>query len=109
MQDRQLGRIHFVYGENGGKYPFNHSLYLKGDKARVVIDPACSLEKLTKLKSEGVDAVWLSHWHEDHIRYMNIFEACPLWISERDFPPLRNLDIFLDWYGIEEQGARNYW
>jgi len=40
---------------------------------------------------------------------MNIFEACPLWISERDFPPLRSLDVFLDWYGIDETGARGYW
>ncbi len=109
MQDRQFGRIRFVYGENGGKYPFNHSLYLQGDKASVIIDPACSLEKLTKLRDEGVDGVWLSHWHEDHIRYLNLFENCPLWISERDFPPLTDLDVFLDWYGILEAVPRSYW
>jgi hypothetical protein len=61
MQDRQFGRIRFIYGENSGKYPFNHSLYLKGDKARVIVDPACSLTKLIRLKDEGVDEVWLSH------------------------------------------------
>lgn len=109
MQDRQFGRIRFIRGENGGKYPFSHSLYLQGDRVRVILDPACSLDKLTRLKGEGVDCVWLSHWHEDHIRYMNIFEACPLWISERDFPPLTDLDVFLDWYGIEEAGPRDYW
>ena len=109
MQDRQLGRIHFVCGDNGGKYPFNHSLYLKGDKARVVIDPACSLEKLTKLKSEGVDAVWLSHWHEDHIRYINLFENRPLWMSQRDFLPLTDINIFLDWYDIKTPPERESW
>ena len=109
MQDRQFGRVRLIFGENGGKYPFNHSLYLQGDKERVVIDPASSLEKLTRLKEEGVDGVWLSHWHEDHIRYMNRFDGCSVWISERDFPPLADLKTFLDWYGIEEQGARNYW
>ena len=109
MQDRQLGRIHFVYGENGGKYPFNHSLYLKGDKARVVIDPACSLEKLTKLKSEGVDAVWLSHWHEDHIRYIDLFENRPLWMSQRDFLPLTDINVFLDWYDIKTPPERESW
>lgn len=109
MQDRQFGRIRFVYGENGGKYPFNHSLYLKGDKARVIIDPACSQEKLACLKDEGVDWVWLSHWHEDHIRYLNLFENCPLWMSGRDFPPLMDIRIFLDWYGLESPDQRGYW
>ncbi len=109
MQDRQFGRICFVYGENGGKYPFNHSLYLKGDKASVIIDPACSQEKLARLKDEGVDWVWLSHWHEDHIRYLNLFENCPLWMSGRDFPPLTDIRIFLDWYGLESPDQRGYW
>ncbi len=109
MKDRQFGRIRFISGDNSGKYPFNHSLYLKGDKLRVVLDPACSGEKLARLKDEGVDCVWLSHWHEDHLRYLNLFENCPLWMSERDFPPLTDLNVFLDWYGIQEEGARTYW
>jgi len=109
MKDHQFGRIRFLCGENGGKYPFNHSLYLQGEKSRVVLDPACSLAKLARLKDEGVDCIWLSHWHEDHIRYMNVFETCPLWMSERDFPPLTDLDVFIDWYGIEETGSRAYW
>ena len=109
MKDRQFGRVRFIRGENGGKYPFSHSLYLQGDRERVVIDPASSLEKLTRLKEEGVDGVWLSHWHEDHIRYMNLFEGCPVWVSERDFPPFTDLETFLDWYGIEDRGARYYW
>ncbi len=109
MQDRQFGRIRFVSGDNGGKYPFNHSLYLQGDRTRVIIDPACSLQKLTHLKEEGVDAVWLSHWHEDHIRYLDLFEGCPLWVSKRDFPPLTDIDVFLDWYDIKLPQERANW
>ncbi len=109
MTDRQFGRIRFIGGENGGKYPFNHSLYLKGDNTQVVLDPACSLKKLTCLRDEGVDQVWLSHWHEDHIRYINLFEACPLWISKRDFPPLTDLNTFMDWYGLLGPAQRAYW
>ena len=109
MEDRQFGRIRFVCGENGGKYPFNHSLYLQGDRSRVIIDPACSLEKLTRLKDEGVDCVWLSHWHEDHIRYIDLFENCSLWVSGRDFPPLTDINIFLDWYDIKIPQERSHW
>lgn len=110
MEDRQFGRISFICGENGGRYPFNHSLYIEGDAARVIIDPASNLEKLKRLqKKDGVDLVWLSHWHEDHIRYLYLFEDCPKWISARDFPPLSDIEIFLDWYGLEEPGQRDHW
>ena len=109
MEDRQFGRIRFVCGDNHGKYPFNHSLYLQGDRSRVIIDPACSLEKLTRLKDEGVDCVWLSHWHEDHIRYIDLFENHSLQISRRDFPPLTDINIFLDWYDIKIPQERSNW
>jgi hydroxyacylglutathione hydrolase len=110
MADRQFGRIQFICGENGGRYPFNHSLYIEGDDARVIIDPASDLEKLKHLKkNNGVDLVWLSHWHEDHTHYMHLFEDCPKWISARDFPPLTDIEIFLDWYGLKETHQRDYW
>jgi glyoxylase-like metal-dependent hydrolase (beta-lactamase superfamily II) len=106
----QLGKVRFISGDNGGKYPFNHSLYLKGDNARVIIDPSCGLQKLTDLKQkDGIDQVWLSHWHEDHIGFLNLFDSCMLRISEQDFPPLTNINIFLDWYGIKEKQMREIW
>ena len=110
MEDRQFGRIRFICGENSGRYPFNHSLYIEGDKSRVIIDPASDLDKLKLLqKKNGVDLVWLSHWHEDHIQYLHLFEDCPKWLSARDFPPLTDIEIFLDWYGLKEAHQRDYW
>jgi glyoxylase-like metal-dependent hydrolase (beta-lactamase superfamily II) len=107
MEDRQFGRIRFVCGENGGRYPFNHSLYIEGDNTRVIIDPASDLEKLKRLQNNGgVDLVWLSHWHGDHVHYMHLFADCPKWISARDFPPLTDIEIFLDWYGLKEAYRR---
>jgi len=110
MKDKQIGRLRFISGENHGKYPFNHSVYIQGRHARIVIDPACSLEKLTRLRDqEGVDMVWLSHWHEDHIHYMHLFDGAQVWISETDFPPLTDIEVLLDWYGITDNGIRDYW
>ena len=60
-------------------------------------------------QKDDVDQVWLSHWHEDHIRYLNLFADCPLWIPEKDFPPLTGIDIFLDWYNIKEADIRAFW
>lgn len=108
--DVQLGRIRFIRGDNGGKYPFNHSVYLEGNNTRVIIDPSCSLQKLTEIKQkDGVEQVWLSHWHEDHMGFLNLFDGCTLRISERDFPPLTSMEIFLDWYGIKEKQLREFW
>jgi hydroxyacylglutathione hydrolase len=110
MEDRQFGRIRFIRGENGGRYPFNHSLYIEGGDARVIIDPASDLEKMRRLsEKKRVDLVWLSHWHEDHIRYLHLFKDCPKWLSARDFPPLTDIEIFLDWYGLSETNQRDYW
>lgn len=110
IMDIQFGRIRFIGGDNGGKYPFCHSVYLEGEHTCVVIDPSCGLRKLTELKkNKKVDQVWLSHWHEDHIGFLNLFDSCPLRISERDFPPLTDLEIFLDWYGIKEKQIREIW
>jgi glyoxylase-like metal-dependent hydrolase (beta-lactamase superfamily II) len=108
--DFQFGRIRFIRGDNGGKYPFCHSVYLEGDNACVVIDPSCGLQTLTELKEKNkVNQVWLSHWHEDHIAFLNLFPNSTLRISERDFPPLTGIDIFLDWYGIKEKPLREIW
>ena len=110
MKDRQFGRVRFIIGENKGRYPFSHSVYIEGEKARILIDPACSLDKLNQLReAKAIDAVWLSHWHEDHFMYLYLFKNYPLWLSEKDFPPLTDINIFLDWYGIETDSCRDYW
>ena len=60
IKDRQFGRLRFIRGENHDKYPFNHSVYIKTNEARVIIDPACSLEKVTRLRDqEGGDMIWM--------------------------------------------------
>jgi hydroxyacylglutathione hydrolase len=110
MKDRQLGRIRFISGDNKGRYPFCHSVYIAGEKTRIVIDPACSLDKLRLLQqNEGVDEVWLSHSHEDHFAFRYLFTDCPVRASLRDYPPLTDINILLDWYGIEEGNDRKLW
>ena len=56
--------VWIIYGENKGRFPFAHSLYLQG-KRRVLIDTGAgkSLEKL----AGRVDHVCLSHFHRDHV------------------------------------------
>jgi len=108
MEETCFGPIRFIPGENNGKYPFCHSVYIEG--AAVLIDPASDRARLQRLREEsGVEAVWLSHWHEDHFMHLDLFDDVPLWISEPDAPQLSDVELFLDGYGIEEEDYRRYW
>lgn len=108
MEERSFGPILFIQGENNGRYPFCHSMFIEGDG--VLIDPASDRKTLIRLKEEKkVKMIWLSHWHEDHFMHIDIFDDLPLWISEKDSPPLSDMEVFLDWYGIDNEEYRNYW
>jgi hydroxyacylglutathione hydrolase len=105
MEDRSFGPIRFLAGENRGRYPNCHSLYIEG--AGVLIDPASNRERLIRLRTETeVKMVWLSHWHEDHFMHLDLFDDLPLWISGQDAPPLADLEVLLKWYGHNEEERR---
>jgi len=108
MEERRFGPIFFLPGDRSGKYPNCHSLFV--EEAGILIDPASNRERLNRLAESGaVRCVWLSHWHEDHFMHMDLFEELPLWISEKDAPPLADIETLLDWYGLEDDSYRAYW
>lgn len=108
MRTTTFGPIRLIPGKNRGKYPYCHSLFI--EEAGIIIDPASDREALQELRDRGgVKAVWLSHFHEDHFGKIDIFDSLPVWISERDAPPMTGISIFLDWYGIEDPEQRDYW
>ena len=108
MKERCFGPIRFIPGENRGKYPFCHSLYIDG--AGVLIDPASDRDRLKRLHDEsGVREVWLSHWHEDHFMHLDLFDDLPLLMSEQDAPQLSDVELFLDGYGIRMEDQRRVW
>lgn len=97
--ERAFGPVRFLPGPNKGKYPHCHSIYVDG--AGVLIDPAADRQRLELLRQgPGVAEVWLSHWHEDHIAHLDLFEDAKLLVHQADEPPLRDLETFIDWYGI---------
>jgi glyoxylase-like metal-dependent hydrolase (beta-lactamase superfamily II) len=105
-EETRIGGLVFLPGPNKGKYPHCHSLYVEGD--RILIDPASDRERLARLKDEeGVDEVWLTHWHEDHFAHLDLFEDARLSIHALDEPPLGNIETFMDWYGMDRQADEN--
>ena len=108
MQERCFGPIRFIPGENRGKYPFCHSVYIEG--AGILIDPASDRERLKRLGTKNaVREIWLSHWHEDHFMHLDLFEDVPLFISEQDAPQISDVELFLDGYGIKNEAQRQEW
>ena len=107
-KETHFGPVLFIPGENRGKYPNCHSIHIEGDK--ILIDPASDRKRLIQLRKDpGVEAVWLTHWHEDHFMHLDLFDDIPLLISEQDAPPLSDLEIFMDAYGMGDNHAREYW
>ena len=95
-----LGPVRFLPGPNKGKYPSCHSIYIDG--AGVLIDPASDRRRLAELAAgPGVGQVWLSHWHEDHMTHLDLFEDAALFVHQADAPPLADIETFLDWYDME--------
>jgi hydroxyacylglutathione hydrolase len=108
MDEKHSGPVWFIPGENHGKYPYCHSIYIEG--AGVLIDPGSDRKRLVQLRDKpGVKSVWLSHWHEDHLMHLDLFDDLPLCISEPDAPPLSDIELFLDSYGMNDQDGRRYW
>lgn len=106
--EQQFGPIRFIPGKRSGRYPYSHSLYIEAD-TKVLIDAASNDKRLRELRDgPGVDAVWLTHWHEDHFKYLHLFDDRELWISEKDAVPLSSLVAFFDAYGMNPE-ERQAW
>ncbi len=96
-----LGPVWFIPGEKQGKYPYCHSLFIRD--AGIIIDPASDRDTLRHLREEHhIQAVWLSHWHEDHFKDLDLFDDLPLFITRKDAPPLSSLEEFLVAYDSAE-------
>jgi hydroxyacylglutathione hydrolase len=108
MIGQPVGPLQFIPGENQGRYPYCNSIYI--EEAGVLIDPASDRKALTELRdTRGVRQVWLCHWHEDHFMHLDLFDDVPFRISERDLPPLTDIETFLDWYAMENPEYRAFW
>ena len=106
-----FGPVHFIRGKHKSIYPYCNSIYVKG--GGVVIDPSSNRERLEEIRrEEPIDMVFLSHWHEDHSKYMHLFEDVTLCMHPLDAPPLSDLDLFIDWYMHDRKThkeSREFW
>ena len=103
-RDRELrltDDVSVLAGDEGGRYPSGNSLVVSGDGEAVIIDPS-----VTVVERGGatlpIDAVILSHSHEDHMAGNGLFADARLHIHDADLPGARTLDGLMEVYGLEE-------
>ena len=53
-----------------------------------------------------IDAVIVSHSHEDHLAGNGLFSEARVHIHEDDLPGARSVDGLMDVYGLDGRGAR---
>ncbi len=89
-----FGPISLLPGKKGGRYPYCHSLILSG-KETWVVDPASDKGFLGHLARTGkVPRVFLSHFHEDHLKYAYLFPQAAFHV------PIQEVEAFTSLAGI---------
>ncbi len=105
MIRRLADRIWLVEGGKGGRYPYSHSLYVR-DGGGILVDCGSDCDEIARLRQdEGLVAILMSHYHEDHFLFLKRFPDVAVWASEGDAPALESFDVFLDWYGVAGTGS----
>jgi len=109
MKETRFGRLVFIPGSNGSRYPFCNSLYIDEER-KVIIDPACDESLLRRLGEEkGINAVINSHFHEDHTAFNYLFPDADLYVHEDAAPGFKSYETFLDCCGLSDTKHKKEW
>jgi glyoxylase-like metal-dependent hydrolase (beta-lactamase superfamily II) len=105
---RLADRILLIEGGKGGRYPHSHSLYLR-DGGGILVDCGSDIGEIERLREEeGLAAILLTHYHEDHFLFLHRFPEVEVWASEGDTPALESFDVLLDRYGVAGTGEEPF-
>ncbi len=101
-------RVLVIEGGKGGRYPYSHSLYIR-DGGGILVDCGSDEAEIRRLKEEeGLAAILMTHYHEDHFLFLSRFPDIEIWASEGDAPALESIDVLLDLYGVAGTGQEPY-
>jgi len=103
-----FGPLQFLPGGNGGRYPYCHSLVLTGPETWVV-DPASDKQFLAQLAhSRRVSRVFLSHFHEDHLKYAYLFPEAAFHVPVQEVAAFTSLEGIFALAGVQDPVFRAY-
>jgi glyoxylase-like metal-dependent hydrolase (beta-lactamase superfamily II) len=100
--------IMVVQGENGGQFPFSHSILIR-DEITALIDTGCGIERLREIRRlYHPDLIINSHAHPDHIPGNFIFEGIPLYVPSQSFAYTGRIDLVSERF-TESQELAQQW
>jgi len=100
MEPQKFGRITFIPGMTGGKYPLCNSLYIDDD-IRAIFDAGSDEFTLQDMVEEkGLDVLINTHYHEDHISYNYLFPDAALWVPGEEADCFSSMETFLRYFGV---------
>jgi len=100
MITRLTEKIWVVEGGKNGRYPYAHSLFV-ADGGGILVDAGSDPVEIERLRKEdGIAAVVMTHYHEDHFTFLSRLPDTPVWSSAADAPALESLETLLAWYGV---------
>jgi glyoxylase-like metal-dependent hydrolase (beta-lactamase superfamily II) len=108
MREKIAENIYFIPGRRKGHYPHCNSLLLEG-RERVVIDPAADKKEMILIAGDGVEAVLVSHYHTDHMRYLKHFPGAKVYVHQIEAPALQDFDRVLDYVFYPEESDQDKW
>ncbi|MFB3924998.1 MAG: MBL fold metallo-hydrolase [Syntrophales bacterium] len=109
MKETRFGRLVFIPGERGGRYPFCNSLFIDDD-CKTIIDPASDEAALRDLSlKKGIDTIINTHYHEDHTAFNHLFPGAELVVHEALAPCYKSYSAFLDYCGLLDSRHRKEW
>ncbi len=108
MRERISESIYFIPGRRKGHYPHCNSVLVEGKK-RILIDPGSDKKELSQIAVEGVEAVLVSHYHTDHMRYLKLFPDARIYIHKIEAPGLEDFDRVLPYIFYPKEDGRENW
>lgn len=104
----ELGPLRFLRQSQQGRYPYCHSLLLLGSEP-ALLDPGADKDFFRELAGQGlVQTVFLSHYHEDHRKYLYLFPEAEVWVPAREAPAFASLATLWEYMGVDSALYRQY-
>jgi glyoxylase-like metal-dependent hydrolase (beta-lactamase superfamily II) len=107
LEDREIGPVTVLFGNEGGKYPDGNALLVRGTEETVLIDPSLGVVA-RRGRLPKIDRVFNSHCHEDHIAGNHLFPDARWYVHEADALGFRSIDDFMDIYGFPQDIAAGW-
>jgi hydroxyacylglutathione hydrolase len=104
-----FGPIKFLRGRRQGRYPYCHSILID-DEGVAVIDPSADKEQCYRLAhSPHLAAVFVSHFHEDHQKYLFFFPDTLVWAPAAEAAAFTSMAGVFGLLGLEDPDYVHYW